>query len=258
MESLAPALVDEMELLVDLMPDDTTCWCSTPSAPAPGPTTWSRPARSSSAPAGRPRRAAASRRSTSAPRRTARSPTSASTPSSAASAWWTVSPFGIETPEDVGVDLDVVVGAVRSRALAAQPAEAYRGDIERAVADIRGWLADGYRVTVVHPGHGPAERMVEVLGEHDIPARLVADATEDPAPSADGVVTVTTGCLIQGFVDPRRGSPWSPARTCPGRRPRPATCARCRPAARSRSTRSSSRPATTSSTSSTASAASSR
>ena len=60
-----------------------------------------------------------------------------------------------------------------TRNLPAKPAEAYRGDLERAVADIRGWLAEGYRVAVVHPGHGPAQRMVEVLGEHDVAARLV-------------------------------------------------------------------------------------
>ncbi|KRF06424.1 transcription-repair coupling factor [Nocardioides sp. Soil777] len=194
MESLAPALVDEMELLVDLMPDDTTVLVLDPER-----------ARSrahdlvatSEEFLGASWAAAASG---------GQSPIDLSTASyrevadvrehviDRRLAWWSVSPFGIETPEDAGVDLDVMVGAVRSRALEAQPAEAYRGDLERAVADIRGWLAGGYRVTVVHPGHGPAERMVEVLGEHDVPAGL--DAV------GDGVVTVTTGCITQGLVDP--------------------------------------------------------
>ncbi len=194
MESLAPALVDEMELLVDLVPDDTTVLVLDPER-----------ARSrahdlvatSEEFLGASWAAAASG---------GQSPIDLSTASyrevadvrehviDRRLAWWSVSPFGIETPEEAGVDLDVMVGAVRSRALAAQPAEAYRGDLERAVADIRGWLADGYRVTVVHPGHGPAERMVEVLGEHDVPAGLDADG--------EGVVSVTTGCLTQGLVDP--------------------------------------------------------
>ena len=251
MESLAPALVDEMELLVDLVPDDTTVLVLDPER-----------ARSrahdlvatSEEFLGASWAAAASG---------GQSPIDLSTASyrevadvrehviDRRLAWWSVSPFGIETPEEAGVDLDVMVGAVRSRALAAQPAEAYRGDLERAVADIRGWLADGYRVTVVHPGHGPAERMVEVLGEHDVPAGLDADGDgrrhrSPPAASPRGSSTR------------RCGSRWSPARTSAGRRPPRATCARCRPAARSRSTRSSSRPATTSSTSSTAWAASSR
>ena len=60
-------------------PPTPTCWSSTPSGSAAAPTTWSRPARSSSARAGRPRPAAARRRSTSAPRRTAPSATSART-----------------------------------------------------------------------------------------------------------------------------------------------------------------------------------
>ena len=80
---------------------------------------------------------------------------------------------------DRELDVDVLAGAVPSRALSVQGAEAYRGDMDKAIADIRGWLADGYRVTVVHQGHGPAERMVEVLGEHDVPAALI-DGEVDP------------------------------------------------------------------------------
>ena len=49
-----------------------------------------------------------------------------------------------------------------------RPADAYRGEVERAIADIVGWRRDGYRVVVVHAGHGPAERMREVLAEHDL------------------------------------------------------------------------------------------
>ncbi|MGA8248666.1 MAG: transcription-repair coupling factor, partial [Nocardioides sp.] len=63
----------------------------------------------------------------------------------------------------------------------------------------RGWVADGYRVVVVHPGHGPAQRMVEVLGEHDVAARLVEPGAD--APLESGLVLVTTGTLAHGFVD---------------------------------------------------------
>jgi hypothetical protein len=43
----------------------------------------------------------------------------------------------------------------------------------------------------MHQGHGPAQRMVEVLGEHDVPSRLVeTDGSQDGAGS-DGVVLVT-------------------------------------------------------------------
>lgn len=194
MESLAPALVDEMELLVDLVPADTTVLVLDPERARTRAhdlvatseeflgASWAAAAGGGQSPidlSTASYREVADVREHALDRRLS---------------WWTVSPFGIETDDVAGVDLDVVVGAVSSRSLTAQPAEAYRGDLERAIADVRGWLADGYRVTVVHPGHGPAERMVEVLGEHDVPAGLDADGA--------GVVTVTTGCLTQGVVDP--------------------------------------------------------
>ncbi|HEX5862436.1 MAG TPA: transcription-repair coupling factor, partial [Nocardioides sp.] len=114
--------------------------------------------------------------------------------------WWTVSPFGLDAglePPATGSDSDDA--GVESRALPARPAESYRGDLEAAVKDIEQWRRDGYRVVVVHPGHGPAERMVEVLGEHDVPARLV-DQLGAASLTAE-VVTVTCASLDHGFVD---------------------------------------------------------
>ncbi len=113
------------------------------------------------------------------------------------------------------------------------PPRTYRGDLGAAVADVRTWLRAGHRVVVVQPGHGPAERMVEVLAEHDVPARLV-----DDLPTADllaaHVVTVTTrlagdtasSTTEHGLVvltgDDLVGPEGAP----------PATCARCRRGAR--------------------------
>ena len=89
MESLAPVLVDEMELLVDLLPAEThVLRAATPSASAAGPTTWSPRARSSWGRAGPPRPVAARPRSTSARRRTAASATCAPT------RWTSASPGG--------------------------------------------------------------------------------------------------------------------------------------------------------------------
>ena len=109
-------------------------------------------------------------------------------------AWWGISPFGLDTDEE-------------SRAVAAQPAEAYRGDIEAVVTDVRSHLAAGRRVVTIHQGHGPAQRMVEVLGEHDVPSRLVDEGGLETLAGArssttkgDGVVLVTQGCLAHGLV----------------------------------------------------------
>ena len=49
-------------------------------------------------------------------------------------------------------------------------------NVERALKDLESWRSDGYRVVVVHAGHGPAQRMVEALGEAEVPARLVGAA----------------------------------------------------------------------------------
>ncbi len=94
-------------------------------------------------------------------------------------AWWTLSPFGLGSSDT---------------ALSATPAPEYRGDIEAALVDIRAWFGEGYRVLVTHAGSGTAQRMVEVLAEHDLPARLGGLAPD--------VVAVTTSRLQHGFVDP--------------------------------------------------------
>ena len=85
-----------------------------------------------------------------------------------------------------------------TRLLPMQVVDPYRGDVEKAFADLDKWRAAGYRAVVVHPGHGPAQRTVEALGERDVAARLVDSLAE--APTGD-VVTVTCGALNHGFVD---------------------------------------------------------
>jgi transcription-repair coupling factor (superfamily II helicase) len=122
-------------------------------------------------------------------------------------AWWGLSPFGLSTGDEpavlrdsmgeiVSAGVDVEAGAVQSRAVDATAVEPYRGDIEAAVRDIGGHLAAGRRVVVVQQGHGPAQRTVEVLAEHDIAARLV----EDAAGAGEAVVEVTQGCIVHGIV----------------------------------------------------------
>ena len=198
MESLAPVLVDEMELLVDLLPEETHVLVLDPervrtrahdlvatSEEFLG-ASWAAAAGGGTAPIDL---GAASYRSIADVREHT---------IGQAKTWWSMSPFGLgDTAELAELDVDVRLGAVESRTIKAQPAESYRGDLDRAVADVRAWLGDGYRVVVVHQGHGPAQRMVEVLGEHDVPARLAEDGLSTP-----GVVTVSTGCLAHGFVDP--------------------------------------------------------
>lgn len=211
MESLAPVLVDEMELLVDLMPDDTHVLVLDPERARSRAhdlvatseeflgASWAAAAGGGTAPIDL---GAASYRSIADVREHSLDQHKP---------WWSMSPFGLdvdevpagaplrdELGEVVSVDVDVLSGAVVSRSLSAKPVDAYRGDVERAIGDVEQWLKEGYRVVVVHLGHGPAQRMVEALGERDVPARLVDDL--DTAP-ADDVVTVTCGAISHGFVD---------------------------------------------------------
>lgn len=187
MESLAPVLVDEMELLVDLMPADTHVLVLDPERARTRAhdlvatseeflgASWAAAAGGGQAPIDL---GAASYREIGDVRSHA---------IAQGKPWWTVSPFGLDADDE-------------TRVLPARPADAYRGEMERAVADIARWRGDGYRVVVVHAGHGPAERMREVLAEHDVPARLAEDLQEASDLSAD-VVTIACGAADHGFVD---------------------------------------------------------
>jgi transcription-repair coupling factor (superfamily II helicase) len=102
--------------------------------------------------------------------------------------WWSVSPFAAD---DATREADTLQ-------LGMHAPELYRGDTAKALADAKGWLADGWRVVFVTEGHGPAARTVEVLSGEGIAARLDAGlATLSP-----NVVHVACGVLDHGFVDP--------------------------------------------------------
>ncbi len=198
MESLAPALVDEMELLVDLMPADTHVLVLDPERARSRAhdlvatseeflgASWAAAAGGGIAPIDL---GAASYRSLGDVRLHTLDQDKP---------WWTLSPFGLDgvVPDDRTPD-SPETGSER-QGLPHRPVDHYRGDVEKAIADLERWRADGYRAVVLYPGHGPAQRMVEALGERDVPARLV---DEVETTSSDSVVEVTCGALTSGFVD---------------------------------------------------------
>jgi len=104
--------------------------------------------------------------------------------------WWSFSPFAADVEEADRLDSETSVVAARA-------VDGYRGDTARALADIKGWLGDGWRVVLLTEGHGSAERLVEVLGEEDIAARL--DESLDAAPDPS-VAHVTCASLPRGFI----------------------------------------------------------
>ncbi|WP_411113402.1 transcription-repair coupling factor [Streptomyces sp. 029-5] len=111
--------------------------------------------------------------------------------------WWSVSPFA--------VDEELEDASGEAITLGMRAPETYRGDTARALADTKGWLADGWRTVFVTEGHGTAARTVEVLGGEGIPARLdtpgarTARGLEEITPS---VVHVACGSIDYGFIDP--------------------------------------------------------
>jgi transcription-repair coupling factor (superfamily II helicase) len=101
-----------------------------------------------------------------------------------------------------GAGADSADGAGRdSFRMEASPAEAYRGNTPRVVADVRRWLDDRWRVVLVTEGHGPAQRLVELLRGENVGARL-DDAGGSGGPPEAGIVHVATGMIGHGFTWP--------------------------------------------------------
>lgn len=180
MESLAPVLVDDMELLVDLLPDGSTVLLLDPE---------------------RVRARAADLVATSEEflqASWAAAATGAESPIDLGSAafrelddvrdhvlarglaWWSQSPFGLDLDEE-------------TRRVAVQEAPVYRGDLPAVADDVRRWLGEKKQVLVVVPGPGQAQRTVEWLAENDLPG---STDVESPA----GVVQVLVGDLDHGLL----------------------------------------------------------
>jgi transcription-repair coupling factor (superfamily II helicase) len=137
--------------------------------------------------------------------------------------WWTLSPFSagpsagsgrevgssaregggagreVRTEEGELIDFSEQVDTtgVESRTVAGRVAETYRGDTEAAVADVMERIRSGWRVAVVAEGRGTSQRLAEVLTERELPIRLV-DRLDD-VPEA-GIATLVTGDLSHGFT----------------------------------------------------------
>ncbi len=143
--------------------------------------------------------------------------------------WWTITPFAADpgaadpapaarpalipgtqialnpadatdsSPGDIFLDAGDEGGRDAYR-MEAGPAEAYRGDTRRVVTDVRRWLDDRWRVVMVTEGHGPAQRLVELLRGENLGARLGDDDSGEP-PEV-GLVHVACGTIAHGFTWP--------------------------------------------------------
>ncbi|MBT2505598.1 transcription-repair coupling factor [Streptomyces sp. ISL-98] len=195
MESLAPVLVDDMELLLDVLPKGSMALVCDPERVRTRAAdlvatsqeflqaSWAATAGGGEAPIDV---GAASLRGIADVRERARE---------LDMMWWSVAPFAADEELSTVTSADESEGTLK---LGMHAPEAYRGDTARALADTKGWLADGWRTVYVTEGHGPAARTVEVLGSEGIPARLEADLSAvEPS-----LVHVACGSIDFGFVDP--------------------------------------------------------
>ena len=201
MEALAPALVDRLELLVDVLPADTIVLVSHPEKVRARAlelhatsqeflaASWSAAAEGGKAPidlAASAYRELADVRSDALGRDLA---------------WWTLSAFA-EDPE--------------SRHIAAEENEPFRGDLEAAVEAIGDAIAGGDTVVLVADAVGRAQRLGEVLAEHDLAGRasiIVADLPHGFRLDAVNLRVFTSGDLA-GI----RGGDAKPERKMPARR----------------------------------------
>jgi transcription-repair coupling factor (superfamily II helicase) len=111
--------------------------------------------------------------------------------------WWSLTPFTADAElEDARADGAEVL------TLGARDVEGYGGDVPRALEDLRALVRDGWRLVASTEGHGSAARLAEVLSGADVSARLVDSVDEAPEPS---VVHVTTASAGVGFVAPGLG-----------------------------------------------------
>ncbi|NKI40750.1 transcription-repair coupling factor [Streptomyces physcomitrii] len=194
MESLAPVLVDDMELLLDVLPAGSMGVVCDPervrtrSADLVATSqeflqaSWAATAGGGEAPIDV---GAASLRSLADIREHARE---------LGMMWWSVSPFAADE-ELAAFDPE---GASDTLKLGMHAPETYRGDTARALADTKHWLSEGWRTVYVTEGHGPAARTAEVLSGEGIAARLDTDL----AALTPSVVHVSCGSIDYGFVDP--------------------------------------------------------
>lgn len=101
--------------------------------------------------------------------------------------WWDFTPFLV----DVETDATAILSGT-------QDAPTYRGDADKVIADLSGWVSAGWRVVVVADGAGSAKRLRERFADADIAALLESPLTT----LRPGVVHVTSARLGHGFLLP--------------------------------------------------------
>ncbi len=216
MESLAPALLDHMELLLDVVPADTLVLVCDPERVRSRAhdlaatdaefreASWVAAGEGGQVPidvAGASFRTLAQVREHALHR---------------GQTWWSTSPFTSDAdahPEPDAPDGGTDGDAVASVSLGWTAVPTFRGDQSAALAQLRDWIDQGWATVLLAPGQGTLDRAAEVLADEGIPVRRSADLDDDP------VVHLFAGRLASGLVDPSAGVAVLTERDLTGRDP---------------------------------------
>ena len=122
--------------------------------------------------------------------------------------WWTFSSFDTGGAEPIADPLqyladtsveDLVESAGDYVRVAAGAVPSFAGNVDGAIGHVAQRLSEGWRVAIVAAGHGLVERAVDVLSERGLAARQVE---EYPARAEAGVAYVLAASVEQGFEVP--------------------------------------------------------
>ncbi|BCW05167.1 transcription-repair coupling factor [Arthrobacter sp. NtRootA1] len=102
--------------------------------------------------------------------------------------WWSIT--SLATDEDLVLDIDVLN-------LHAREPRGYQGEVAEMLDFIGSRVREQWRLVVVTDGPGPAQRLVELFDDADIPCARVDSLDKDPQP---GIIEVTTAAVGRGFV----------------------------------------------------------
>ena len=108
--------------------------------------------------------------------------------------WWSITSLGLDpdlaTYGELEQDADIV-------SLDSREPIGYRGSVEQVMQFLAERAQARWSVVVTTAGAGSAQRVVELLQEHEVPAARVDSLTDGPTP---GTISVTTAEVSQGFA----------------------------------------------------------
>ncbi|WP_253202066.1 transcription-repair coupling factor [Subtercola sp. PAMC28395] len=113
--------------------------------------------------------------------------------------WWTLSTFdsgSSSVDEHLQAIVDSDTHYVR---IAADAVPSFQGNVDGALEHVAARLRDGWSVAVVAGGSGLVERAADVLGEHELPARIVDEFPNDVEP---GIAYLVKATVESGFELP--------------------------------------------------------